>query len=281
MTDVELQYSTEEAEDFFFDACERTVDLLLEEIGAEPFPSGRSIDTALDDLAGALVEAMADGELGAPPGIAPHFALRHHPEFPLGLARRALAAMNLRGNLDGSRWGCLLAGYSARTLLLDGKAALALEMSVLALHIGSTSGSTATRLAVGVLAAALGRLGHQDLAAIRHLELWAGGVEIESWRQPLEWIAVGPWTDGVWFDGALTYRPRHRNWPVDEPMGRREEQWFEGSSHATYFDADRISRLQRFGVDRNARRHRLSLADQERMQRDLEDEAIQQEWLFL
>ena len=103
MTTAEPPLTAEEAEDAFLDAGDEAVERLLEETGA--VCDELSIDTALDDLAGSLVEAMADIELEAPPGIAPHVALHRPPDFPLVLAERTIAAMHLRSSLRRSRNG--------------------------------------------------------------------------------------------------------------------------------------------------------------------------------
>lgn len=228
---------------------------------------------ALDALAAACIEAMLDEEMHAPQGIAPHSPLREHPDFPLRLGQRVSAALHLHGALESSRWGSVLLGLMARSLLMDGQPARALDVAALAVAIGSAGGGTHTRLALGVMASALSAHGRPDLAAPLHLELWTCGHEIEAWKDPWEWEQTGPWTDGARFARNQDRGPGHRLW-------RREPQ----GPYVTEVSIEKLSRMERFGLHRY---HRLRwiregfrpLAELELL--DLEDQAIQHEWEFL
>ena len=55
----------------------------------------------------------------------------------------------------------------------------------------------------------------------------------------------------------------------------------EGSRHLLIVDAGRLLSLRRFGLDGYARHRRLGLAEQDGLRAEVEDEAIQQEWLSL
>lgn len=223
---------------------------------------------ALDTLAAACIEAMLDEEMHAPRGIAPHSSLRGHPDFPVGLGQRVSAALHLYGALESSRWGSVLLGMMARSLLMDGQMAHALDLAALAVATGSAGGGTHTRLSLGVMASALSAHGRPDLAAPLHLELWTCGCEIEAWEDPWEWEQAGPWTDGARF-------ARNRDRGPQGGLWRRELPGTDVSEVSVH----KRPRMERFGLHRYHRirwiRERFrSPQDLELDLLDLEDEAI-------
>jgi hypothetical protein len=264
------------AEDLYISLVEEhgeaAIARLLEECGAVQPVELAGVATELEHLAAALADAMLDDDLGAPLGLSPHSALRDHSDFPWRLGQRVLGALHLHDVLGRSASGALLAGLLARQRMLDGEVADALAMGVLAVAVGSGSGSAHTRLCMGVIAAALLRAGHRRAAAGLHLQLWSAGIEVEAWREAESWSPSAPWTDGTRFEEPHAWFPHtaHRvPMAIDDPR----------SSYVQILEES--VRKQRFGLDRFLRIHRRAQVPEGVMLRDLEDLAIQEGWEFL
>lgn len=271
-----LALPTGSAEDDFYDlveeAGEQSIARLLAECRVGDPDAPGQVVSGLEELAAALADALLDEELGAPRGISPHSPLRDHPDFPRVLGLRVLGAQHLHDALARSTGAALLAGLLARHRLLEGERTEALELAVLAASLGSSSSSSHTGLAFGVLAAALEQCGGRRQAAGLRLLLETSGVEVEAWRDAGEWATCAPWTDGTRFSEMIAFSPR-AEWRAPYPDDDPRTDWAGWQ--------ERTARMERFGLWHFFRRNRGAYLPGEQMLLNLEDLAIQEEWEYL
>lgn len=222
------------------------------------------------NIAGTIVECELRGSKLGPPAT----EIARHPDFPVILARRVLGGLHLHAALETSADAGVLAGLVARRLLLDGDVRDARDLGVLALDLASRSDVTYGELILGVLAAALSGCGNGEQAEGIRDVLRVQGHDVESWRDIEAWAAAIPPLDDVEVDP----------WRAGPAVSKGRQAGLLTASCSTttpvaWADPGWIDAMERFDLHRHRRLHGLTFHEVTLLLRELEDDAIDKEWL--
>lgn len=229
---------------------------------------------ALSKLARDIVKAIVECELRGFRPDPPATEIVRHPDFPVILALRVFGGLHLHAVLETSTDAGVLAGLVARRLLLDGDFGDARDLGVLALDLVSRTQVPYGELILGVLAAALSGCGNGEQAEGIRDVLRGKGHDVESWRDIEDWAAAIPPCDDVEADP----------WRAGHAVSKERQAELLAPSCSTtaptaWADPDWIDAMERFDLHRHRRLHGLTLHAVTQLLRELEDDAIEKEWL--